>query len=111
MSWKENGAYVDDCILLDRYRSLLGGFCVKEVQRMRGLTYVDTMEEPVFVEEPFGVHVILHDVFSDNDSDALYDVSYKFFITYYGKIQLQEFSAEPCADSYEFESEDLPFPC
>lgn len=103
--------YVDDRILLDRYHNLLQSICAKEVQRIRGLTYVDTIEEPVFVEEPFGVHVTLHDVFADDASDALYDVSYKFFVTYYGKIQLQEFSAEPCTVPYEFEPEDLPFPC
>lgn len=107
----DSKSYCTACIQLSHYYNLLESLCSNEVQRIRGLTYVGTVQEPVFVEESLGVHITLHDVFSDNVSGALYDVSYKFFIAYYGKIQLQEFSAEPCAAPCEFGSEDLPFPC
>lgn len=87
--------YCDDQIQLSRYRSLVESLCAKEVARIRDMSYVDTVQEPVYMEEPHGVHVSLHDVFADNASDAVYEVSYRFFVAYYGRFRLEELSVEP----------------
>lgn len=106
-------AYCDDQVQLSRYRSLVESLCAKEVARIRDMSYVDTVQEPVYMEEPHGVHVSLHDVFADNASDAVYEVSYRFFVAYYGRFRLEELSVEPvppassCID--DIGVDDLPF--
>lgn len=104
---KESSFYSDDVIQLDRYHRLIESLCADEVCRIRNLCWVDTVDEPVIVEEVAGVHVSQHDMFSDVLTDALYDVYYKFFVAYHGRLQLLELSVEPVPSGLV---QDVPFP-
>lgn len=97
--------YSDDHIQLSRYRNFVEALCANELGRIRNMGYVRTIEEPYFAEESLGVHVSLHDIFSDRSSSALYDVTYIFFVTYYGRLELRTLQIVPYSDS----ESDLPW--
>lgn len=101
--------YSDDNIQLGRYERLVAALCEKEISRIRSLHWVDNVDEPRFVDESRGLHVFLHDIFADDATDALYDVSYEFFVAYYGKFQLQQLAIEPVPHELVPEV-DFPFP-
>lgn len=98
----ESKTYCDDHIQLSRYRNLLEALCSKELSRIRSMSYVGTIEDAVFEEQSHGVRVCLHETFCDNVSDALYEASYQFFVTYYGKFQLMELSIAPTSSAISF---------
>lgn len=103
-------SYCDDNIQLARYRYLVQSLCSKEVLRIRGLAFVETLSEAVFAEEPLGVHVSLHELCSDSPgSDVLYEVSSEFFVNYYGRIQLQELSVAPVSSESSHAASSLPW--
>lgn len=101
--------YLDDRMLLSRYKDLVCGLVRRELGRMRSMTFADSISEPSVDASVSGTFdVKLRDAFCSDDSDDVYDVVYSATVTSCGRVLIYELSVLPC---WLLDDLDLPFPC
>lgn len=112
--------YVDDHMILNRYKDLVCGLVRHELGRIRGMTFCDSISRPSVDASADGTFdVRLHDAFCSDDSDTVYDVDYAATVTLIGRVLFYELSVLACEPPgsddvldalYDDGLDDLPFP-